>query len=44
MKYLMDTHVWIWWHMQPEMLSKKAKEIISDTRGYEEMLVSAISI
>ncbi|MCB4790435.1 MAG: type II toxin-antitoxin system VapC family toxin [Elusimicrobia bacterium] len=44
MKYVMDTHIWIWWHMKPEMLSKKTKEIISDTRGYEEMLVSAISI
>ncbi len=43
MKYLLDTHTWIWWNMNPEKLSKKVESIIQDTRGYNELLLSAIS-
>ena len=43
MKYLLDTHVWIWWHMRPERLSAEAKRRISDPSQYEELLLSAIS-
>ena len=43
MKYLLDTHTWIWWHMSPEKLSKKVKNIIGDTKRYDEILLSAIS-
>jgi PIN domain nuclease of toxin-antitoxin system len=43
MKYLLDTHTWIWWNMNPGKLSKKVKMLISDTKGYEELLLSAIS-
>ena len=43
MKYLLDTHTWIWWHMRPEKLSKKVKNIIGDTNRYDEILLSAIS-
>jgi len=43
MKYLLDTHTWIWWHMNPSKLSKKVKQLISDTQKYEELLLSAIS-
>ena len=43
MKYLLDTHTWIWWHMNPSNLSKKAKQLILDTKNYEELLLSSIS-
>lgn len=43
MKYLLDTHTWIWWHMNPQQLSARVKEIIANTKNYDEMLLSAIS-
>ena len=43
MKYLMDTHTWIWWHLKPESLSPKALQTIQSGR-YDELLLSAISI
>ncbi|MDY6952777.1 MAG: type II toxin-antitoxin system VapC family toxin [Thermodesulfobacteriota bacterium] len=43
MKYLLDTHTWIWWHMNPRKLSQRVKRIIADTARYDEMLLSAIS-
>ena len=43
MKYLLDTHTWIWWNMNPEKLSEKVKMLIQDTDGYDELLLSAIS-
>ena len=24
MKYLLDTHTWVWWNMEPKKLSRKA--------------------
>lgn len=43
MKYLLDTHVWIWWHMRPDNLSRKVFRLIGDDRRYDELLLSAIS-
>jgi len=43
MKYLLDTHVWIWWHMAPAKLSRKARAAIENTARYSEMLLSVIS-
>ncbi len=43
MKYLLDTHAWIWWNMHPEKLSRRARVAIEDTNRYAEMLLSAIS-
>lgn len=43
MKYLLDTHTWIWWNMHPQKLSRKVKNIILKTEKYDEMLLSAIS-
>jgi len=43
-KYLLDTHVWIWWHMRPQNLSRKVKGIIADPSRYDELLLSAFSI
>lgn len=42
-KYLLDTHTWIWWHMHPQKLSRKVKSIIGNGDNYDEMLLSAIS-
>ncbi len=43
MIYLLDTPTWIWWNMNPQMLSKKVKNIIGNANVYDEMLLSAIS-
>ena len=43
MKYVLDTHVWVWWHMQPKKLSQRVRAIIADPEHYEELLLSAIS-
>ncbi len=43
MKYLLDTHAWIWWNMHPQRLSRKVKNTILKTDKYDEMLLSAIS-
>ncbi len=43
MKYLLDTHVWIWWNMNPGQLSRKAKKLIAYSGNYDELLLSAIS-
>lgn len=43
MRYLLDTHTWIWWNSRAEALSVKARKIIQDER-YDELLLSAISI
>jgi len=42
-KYVLDTHVWVWWHMHPKKLSKRVRSIISHPDQYEELLLSAIS-
>ena len=43
MKYVIDTHVWVWWNMQPKKLSGKVRSLLSTPRRYEEILLSAIS-
>ncbi|MEA1923712.1 MAG: type II toxin-antitoxin system VapC family toxin [Pseudomonadota bacterium] len=43
MIYLLDTHTWIWWNMNPQKLSNKVKEIIGHSEMYGEILLSAIS-
>jgi PIN domain nuclease of toxin-antitoxin system len=43
-KYLLDTHVWVWWNMHPENLSRKVKGLITASQKYEEILLSAISV
>ena len=40
--YLLDTHIWVWFHVQPERLSKKVLEILSE-RQYNNLYLSAIS-
>jgi PIN domain nuclease of toxin-antitoxin system len=43
MKYLLDTHAWIWWHMNPRNLSEQAIDAIAHAESYDEILLSAIS-
>lgn len=43
MKYLLDTHVWIWWQVQPNKLSRKVLSVLGNPSHYEELLLSAIS-
>lgn len=43
MKYLLNTHTWIWWNMNSKRLSAKVKRLISAPTRYEELLLSAIS-
>ncbi len=43
MKYLLDTHIWIWWHMRPQNLSEQVTSLIGDITKYSELLLSAIS-
>jgi len=44
LKYLLDTHIWIWWNTNIQKLSNEIKDIIADPDNYEEILLSAISI
>ncbi|MBN1867798.1 type II toxin-antitoxin system VapC family toxin [Candidatus Sumerlaeota bacterium] len=44
MKYLLDTHTWIWWHAHPARLSSKVKTLIANPKRYDELLLSAISV
>jgi len=43
MKFILDTHTWIWWHMNPQNLSPKVKRLILNIDRYDEILLSAIS-
>lgn len=43
MKYVLDTHVWVWWNMDPKKLSPRVRSIIADPAQYDEILLSAIS-
>ena len=43
MKYLLDTHCWIWWHTNPAKLSQKVKKLIAENTSYSELLLSSIS-
>lgn len=43
MRYLLDTHVWVWWHNRPERLSPDVRNLIENSTQYEELLLSAIS-
>ncbi len=44
MKYLLDTHAWVWWNMEPKKLSRKARAAIENTAHRSEILLSAISM
>jgi len=33
MKYLLDTHIFLWWLENPSLLSKEVTEIINDSKN-----------
>jgi PIN domain nuclease of toxin-antitoxin system len=43
LKYLLDTHTWVWWNLNPKKLSKKALNTIKSGQ-YSELLLSVISL
>ncbi|MCK4807743.1 MAG: type II toxin-antitoxin system VapC family toxin [Candidatus Aegiribacteria sp.] len=43
MKYLLDTHIWIWWNMNPQKLSTRIHSLLSASEQYDSLLLSAIS-
>ncbi len=43
MKYLLDTHTWVWWNMRPQNLSPKVVKLIENEDEFDELLLSAIS-
>ncbi len=43
MKYLLDTHTWIWIHNNPQKLSPTVKQKLSSLSPKDELLLSAIS-
>jgi PIN domain nuclease of toxin-antitoxin system len=43
MRYLLDTHVWVWWNMHPAKLSTRTRALLAQPARYEELLLSAIS-
>lgn len=43
MRYLLDTHVWIWWHIAPDRLSPSVAALLSTPSEEDELLLSAIS-
>ena len=44
MTFVLDTHAWVWWHLRPTALSRKALGLLSDPGGYDALLWSAISV
>lgn len=40
MRYLLDTHCWLWWNIEPERLNQEAHQIISES-GNELFLSTA---
>jgi PIN domain nuclease of toxin-antitoxin system len=44
MKYLLDTHNWIWWHMIPQKLSQRVKMLIQDASEYDELLLRICNV
>ena len=44
MKYLLDTHTWIWMHAAPEELSPACVRLFGGLKGRDELLLSSISL
>jgi PIN domain nuclease of toxin-antitoxin system len=42
MKYLLDTHIWLWGSMQPDRLSKRVAKTLADPQN--ELWLSPISV
>jgi PIN domain nuclease of toxin-antitoxin system len=40
---LLDTHVWVWWHVEPARLPARLRKAIAAAGGRGELYLSAIS-
>ena len=43
MRYLLDTHAWVWWNSKPNAVSPRVLKLIQDSK-YDELLLSCISV
>lgn len=43
MTYVLDTHVWIWWHLKPDELTARTRRLLAKPEAYDSLLLSAIS-
>ena len=41
MRYLVDTHVWLWMHTEPERIRDEAAQVIVD--AFDRLVLSAVS-
>jgi len=41
---VLDTHAWVWWVSNPEMLSDTARKAVDEAAGKNELFVSMISV
>ncbi|MBT9583106.1 type II toxin-antitoxin system VapC family toxin [bacterium] len=41
LSYILDTHIWLWWTLEPHLLTRKATETISDPRN--QIYLSVVS-
>lgn len=44
MKYVIDTHAWIWWTAAPNLLSRKIRMLLAESAENRQLLLSAMSI
>lgn len=44
MKYLLDTHAWVWWNARPDGLSVRVRKLLIHPEPGQEVLLSAISV
>ena len=44
MKYLLDTHAWVWWHSAPQLLSARARMLIAKVGLQDSLLLASISL
>lgn len=44
MRYLLDTHVLLWWHEKPDRLSRAARRVLKEARPEWPLLVSDFSL
>ena len=42
-KYLIDTHIWVWWNAKPKSISPKIMDVLNKEKS-GEFLLSAISV
>jgi PIN domain nuclease of toxin-antitoxin system len=40
---VLDTHSWVWWVSNPELLSDTARQIVAEAVGQRELFISTIS-